>query len=592
MGLRGSERLPDPRWSVATVLAGSSLVPDLLPRVVPDLVPRLGEYGAAVLVGAVAGLSVVGEPVIGLALAWLLFVYLVFAYVHYLYPDEHAAAVRPAGFRVLTALCVLFFGVVVWGTIVPDAVPGDPGALVGATGPPGARVVPVVWNLLVGVLVWSVAFGSYLRWFHPEAIIDEDSELTAMMDGFFYEGGDGRSKREAFAGISGRWRTFSVVESTIVRAFLPVTLAVVVGLVGVLLNLFYPLPEAVFLSGLVAVRVLPEIDLDRGRPGAEGYDLEVRLLDSLSGALRNDKGMFMLLYAALGTVISAVLFANGLTILSVGWEGLIAFGTSTRWPGTTPGWPGPFLAAGHFGALLVALLLAGAYSLLHWLRQFERIDQYARYWESAWLDQPEGEPAGTAVPRPPGLLLPAHLPFLVLFLGTTVAGSIGTTGPVTGLAFLVGETALLVGAVSVSWWGMKRAWRPDRGRPVRHETRDLTITLVLQVGLFFLLSIVEPGTLSIESPWPPIVYAGALLGIPLLLWVPDAQAWSKQFDDYRRFVADVPSVLLFLDVIVLLEVAPATPPRSVQAVVVLLAGLSIAFTAIDLHADRLADGDV
>jgi|GEM_PF-5239610 len=574
-----------PRWAVASTLALAAAVPDALARWVPLLVETALDAGIPVFF--VAGLSLLQQQTVGLLLAWLLFAYLVFEYTHLLYPDKYASVIDHPEFRFLTTVFAVVSGVFFWGSLIPRSVPGDPDRLVtGAIGLP-----PMIAALFAILISGTVAFWVYYRYGHPSEVLSESSDLTAMWDAFFHPRRGGVDVRQEWSTLPPRWERRLYVMASFPRAFMPVVMAVLVGLVGVVVNLFYPIPEIALFAGLVTTRFLP----DRWREGPRGrhrpFLFDVRFIDSISGASRNAKGMVMLLYTAIGSIFSAVLYVLLLAFSVGAIVGYVTEGVLTRLPSTPTEWVALLGVVVLLVLVFASFLLVGPYSLLHWVRQFERIEPYSRHWKAKWFDESVDSDAPTGVVRPPGLLLPAHLPLLVL-------GSLSIAFvvflPETVLAAMVGLLIAILsfgGAVGVMVLGLRWTRAQPEPQPLAHEARDLVLTLSMQVLLVAVLAGIEFDPVAFD---PSLLTVGivviVILGVLMVMF--DVSTWAKALDGPARFLGDVPIVVLAGCFILLVELSTQygvlPSPRVFQGLIIGLTVLDVGFTAFSLYLDRLS----
>lgn len=575
-----------PRWAIASTLALAAALPDALARWVPLLVEVAMDAGVPAFF--LVGLSLIQQQTVGLLLAWLLFAYLVFEYTHLLYPRGHREVVDRPGFRILITAVSVYFGIMVWGTMVPLAVPGNPRDLVTAAVGSADPILAMMLSLVVGVVIGGLAFGVYLWRFHPAEMVAETSDWTSLTDLFLHPGRSGRAAREEWSALPPRWERRMYRLEAIAQAPLPVLLSAIVGLVGVIVNLFYPVPEIALFAGLLVGRVVPGVWDGDGETDRRPFLFDTRFLAALAGASRNAKGMTMLLLAGIGSALSAALFVVVFAFTAGALLTLSAGAGITQAPTTPMEWIGLVVASALLLAVLASFLLLGPYSLLHWVRQFERIEPYARRWEARWRADEESTVPSTDVVRPPGLLLPAHAP-LVLLVGIALIGAVGRPFSQIGSVTLVAIAACLFGGTAAAMvQGLRWTRARERVQPLDNEDRDLYLTLVGQLVLVSAIVGLDFDSMRFDPVYlATFGLAAAALGA--LVWSPDATMWSRQFDGYRRFASDLPFVVLVISVALLLELQLDALPRILlwgfAAVGLAMPGL----TAFGLYLDRLAE---
>lgn len=579
-----------PRWAVASALAAVATVPEILGRWLPFLVDAATATGVPVF--AITALSLLQQPTVGLVLAWLLFAYLVFTYAHRLYPDEYFEVVDYDGFRALTTVWAVFMGIVAWGPLVPRAVPGDLGTRLAATLGVQSTQTAVFGGLAIGLVLGTLSFGLYLWRLHPASMIADSSDWTSMLDGFFYPHRSGASVREEWATLPPRWERRLYRTEAIAQAFVPVVVAVIVGLVGAVLNLFYPVPEVALFLGLIATRLLPDRE-PKGGGRHPAYLFDARFLDSVSGATRNMKGMILLLYATFGAVFSAALFILlfGFTVGAVG--AILSQGFQGPPPATPIQWFGLVGGVVLLGAVFLSFVLTGPYSILHWARQFERIEPFARRWEAERYGDGESVDVSSVVRRPPGLLFPAHAPLLVLLVTALAAALLDPISRPVAAVFLIVAILLFAGASAGMVVGIRRTRRREQAQSLDGEDRDILLTLIVQVGLVTLVVGVDAESVTYD-PTYLVLFTTIAVALAAVVYLPDISAWSRDFDGYRRFVRDLPALVLILALALALEFIQETAlftasPRPVQITLVALFLASVGTTAFGLYLDRLSE---
>lgn len=575
-----------PRWAVASTLALAAALPDALARWVPLLVEVAMDAGVPAFF--LVGLSLIQQQTVGLLLAWLLFAYLVFEYTHLLYPLGHREVVDHQGFRILTTAVSVYFGIMVWGAMVPLAVPGNPRDLVTAALGSADPILAILLLLVVGVVIGGLAFGLYLWRFHPAEMVAETSDWTSLTDLFLHPGRSGRAAREEWSALPPRWERRMYRMEAIAQAPIPAVLCAIVGLVGVIVNLFYPVPEIALFVGLVIGRAAPGVWDGDGDTDRRPFLFDTRFLAALSGATRNAKGMTMLLLAGIGSALSAALFVV-VFAFTVGALLTLSAGTGITQAPTTPiEWLGLVAAVALLLAVFASFLLLGPYSLLHWVRQFERIEPYARRWETRWRADEETTEATIEVVRPPGLLLPAHAP-LVLLVGIALVGAVGRPFSQTGALILVAIAACLFGGTAAAMvQGLRWTRARERVQPLDNEDRDLFLTLVGQLLLVSAIVGLDADSMRLD-PMYLATFGFVAVALGAIVWYPDAMMWSRRFDGYRRFAGDLPVVVLVISVVLFLELQFDAPPRILLWGFAAIGLAMLGLTAFGLYLDRLAE---
>lgn len=523
---------------ITTLLVVLSLVPESLGRL---LTAGADLFSTRLLVIATL-LPAPWSSEMGYLLSWLLMAYLVYAYTPLLFPAEAEPVVRRSGFRALTCLLTLYFGVAIWGQFYPPAILGE-----GPYTSMFENFYRLLFGILVGMVGGGLAYNGYVRVFQPGRTVFLIETTTSDLAPSF----------EDASGLD--------LELGLGLAYvLLTTVPLLAGAVILLLVAFYPLPEVALLLGVVAGPLVSRTDMTLTLPDIVARDTDVRFLDSLSGATRNSKGRGTLLTAVIGALISALVFAF------IGWFFVVLVGrglpnlNSQRFLAFAVTKPvQAFLALGILLGILLAFLGMGAYSLLHWIRQFERIEPYARYWEATWIeDNPSAPTSGVA--RPPGLLLPAHTPLLVL-------GALGPLLPLLDghpIARMAIFLCLLAGSIAVMGWGFWSLRRLSEPQTLRHEDLDITMTLSLQVVVLALMA----SGMGISVPW--LLLAGGILCLLVFTKSDDVYQWAKQHDEYHRAIGSIPVLFVGL-ILVLISESVLEAPLALQLVIVFLALLNL-----------------
>jgi hypothetical protein len=461
--------------------------------------------------------SLVGSPEIGLVFVWLLVAVLTYQYTPLLYPRVSETVVTSRGFRALMAVGVLFFGRKDWTTLLAAVTDSTTATVT-------IDAVVVVFGR--GLVIWGTVFGLYLIWWHGQALIAERREFRAGIA----RGSENElpltilTVRDWYDVLFDwlrwivRWRRLVVF--SVQSAFV----CLLVGFTAVVLNLFYPVPEALLFVGLGVLYVVP----NEGVPSRQTprYEVDLRLLDAIGGATQNSKGYTMLVSSFIGMCLSAILFSllfnhvlhsYQLNLDNHGWRALLDVARFTS---------------------LVHVVISGAYSLLHWVRQVERLEPYARRWEA----NTDGTVNPTLVARPPGLLVPAHIPIsiviVVYFLSPSWSPELFT------LIHVIGIVAMGLGLI----W----TWRKDP-QPLTHESRDLLITLLIESGVMFAFLTGEDYVITGDIN-PNISLGVLLMGIgTCLFYIPDGRKWASQREGLWSLSGKLPVVFAGLILIWLLS---------------------------------------
>ena len=552
MRWRETLRTPVRGWQVAGGLAVGSLVPAIPWRALDDTAGGLVGYEDAFAVVFIILDPVIDSPEIGVTLAWLLVGWLTYEYAHLLYPDEFEDVVNYRGFRLLTTVVTLYFGVVVWGSTTERAIT--------------VQVVPhtfpaVMLAVVVGIVGGATLFGMYLWHWHPEPLYERQGDLTGLWQAFLPDEHDSGVEK-----LPERWRSFYYWQESVTFSAFPVLLCVLIGAVAVILQLFYPLPEAAFVGGLVAVRVWPHADSTAGVPR---YEVDSRLVDAISGATQNLKGFFMILISALGTLLSGFLFVT----LAV------VFVTAMRDVNGVDGWS---LGIPVAVAFLLALVSMGVYSLLHWVRQLERIEPYARFWAGE-NEVPETDDASIPT-RPPGLLVPTYLPLVgILVMGAVLQW---TESSLLGAGVLVVCSIL---SLVVMGWGLVWTRRHhDDPQSLRHESRDLLVTVLIPIVLVMSIAVVSSGITRLNH-MRGLIGVVALVLLTVAYYVPEVYEWDTRQKGFRKLLSDGYFTLIILLMIVFVRLEVEGSTLLVEAVLLGILTMLIVGTLVEIYLERIVE---
>lgn len=503
-------------WRVLMGLTGASLLPAFPWRLISDAGGWLADLFDILAVSIVVIQSLVGSPEIGLVFVWLLVAVLTYQYTPILYPRVSETVVTSRGFRGLMAAGVLFFGRKDWATLLAAVTDSTTATVT-------VDAMVVVFGR--GLVIWGTVFGLYLFSWHGQALIAERRDLRGGI-----ARGSGNDFPLTILSIRDRYdvlfdwlrwivRWRKLVVFSIQSAFF----CLLVGFTAVVLNLFYPVPEALLFVGLGVLYVVPNELPSRQ---TLRYEVDLRLLDAIGGATQNSKGLAMLVSSFIGMCLSGILFSMLFTHVLFSYQLNI----------DNHGWRA-LLDAGRFTSL-VLVVISGAYSLLHWVRQVERLEPYARRWETNTGNTVNS----TLVARPPGLLVPAHVPISIVIVVYFLSPSWSA------------ELFILIHIIAIvaMGWGLIWAWREDP-QPLTHESRDLLITLLIESGVMFAYLIAEEYVLTGDID-PKISLGVFLMGIgTCLFYIPDGRKWASQRDGFWSLLGRLPVVFAGLILIRLLS---------------------------------------
>ncbi|KAB1198597.1 MULTISPECIES: hypothetical protein [Haloferax] len=554
---------------IRKILAGSRVeaftAAALLPSIPAKLLDPLVAVGIDVAgpsaVGFVVYQSLIGNQDLGLALTWGLFGYLVYSHTEMLYPDSVSVS-DSRGFRILTAIFAVVFGLGSWGGLIPVAVPG---VLQRTANEPTV----VILLTLVFLVVGTVVFWYYLMFEYEGDLYDTSKGILNPYGGFFdfAEGNAEEMYNLTDDGLSRYIRGGSVTALSI----FPVFVACIVGIVGIALNLFYPLPEVFLFIGLIAQRLDIFTSFRNSRLKAPVFEVDLRLVDSISTAAKSIKGSIVILVSLLGSVLSGqvFLFSAGAMIL------LLRRATRPVLSGSALDVSSVGLILG-LGSILVAICLMGVYSLIYWLRRLERTGAAVEYWEAKWTEG-GNQKSQSSVACLDWLLIPAHLPFVAIaVLGRTMGNNVS---PVVAALALVGTGVL---SMVPMIWGLHRLRQKDRSQrewSIRTDTRDTLLTVLIQFGA--LVVWLPASTFGFDSFLYLLFFGGVLL--TSLYYMPDGSRWASSRDGYWKFAGELPPVV-FACAVILITIQMNISPL-VAVITGILVLISLLNTAIELRLD-------
>jgi hypothetical protein len=358
------------------------------------------------------------------------------------------------------------------------------------------RLLLLGWGFaFLSVLRGSVSTAGLLATFAPIAVVGPLSfALYARLHGWDLFHPDGRAAGIGDQLVSGDIRTelrdgferpgaLGVLARGIwVMAFgLPFVLAALgIGILLRVLAFTFPVPDLLAIGYIFAVwsdtaeseltgrSVRSVVGTAAGaverRLFPEGRDPESRVVRILGACTDSLKGMFLGIIGAAGLFVAAIPLVFGVrgipNAASIVVQAVLAAGSVQS---VADAWV-LFDAAGRIVGMVVLWTASGAYGMWFWVRVFDRVPRYLRWWH----DQTERPDAPA---RPPGSLLPSVVLFTAGFL---VA--------MQGLPAWL-HVSLLVGwPVLVSVPVLLVRWTRRRGEtPVRNE--DYAVTLAVTLGL-------------------------------------------------------------------------------------------------------------
>lgn len=356
---------------------------------------ELPEVGITLLIIA---LSTSTDGVIGVQLSWVFLGYLVYALVPKLYPQAVQRLSVTVGFRAITAVLAVYFGLAL--TVGLGLIPSQVAFGFVENG-------VILGNFWRGMVVGTLVFSIYLSVLRDEHISDPSSAVFRAYSVFdtFSDEAIASEKRTLRAAqeLPGHVRRIVLSLYDIPSGVIFVGPCLGIGIVIGVLNTYYPVPEALFLFGVV-VSFIPT----GGRVTRIRTNLESRLVDNTVNSIRNSKGTMMVVVSGLGLGVCAyVLIGNlGLTADTVSSLIETVSGQGFDQPSDEVGW-----VVARSAALSGVLLTPFVYSLvglLYWSRQFSRIPTFAEYWESETYDLPPPDLPSSLAARPRGGILFAN----------------------------------------------------------------------------------------------------------------------------------------------------------------------------------------
>lgn len=463
-------------------------------------------------------LSVRG-PVLGLHIAWVLVGYLSYAYTADLYPASFGAIVEARGFRLLTAVFTVFYGITFSRAM--DVVP-DEGVFGYAPAALGGLLASVVLSVILGML----AFSGYIIVVRNERLVSGESAHFELMERLSVDPQRKHLDRvEMLEGPFGRLYV-AVAELTVGSFYL--VQCVIVGVAVAAVNAFYPIPEILFLVGVLgSYTSLPE-HLPRFVPSDVGRDIEFTIADQAADTFKNTKGMVVVVLCGFGLTMSGLVFVAGLGILT---RTVNALATVSLSPASLGGLP-----LGELAQLVLTLTFVttlglllpvyGIFGFVYWVQQLKRLPPYVALWEACWQESNQ-LPSVSIVGRPPGLFLQGDGALLL-----------------TGLLFVTPDETLPSFGVRLGWclaWVVVvasivfaiRAVSERDPQPLRGESRAIFIALWTQLASVFLIGVFL-GEFRITVYVAIVCWIGLLLGG--ILYFPEVDVIAERSDGAGRYL--------------------------------------------------------
>lgn len=470
-------------------LAGGSLATGVPFRGVRTALREAVESDATGFVIAVIAEFLVESPAVSTALTWLFVLGILYTYTDVVYLRQVAALTDRRGFRFLTAALAGGFALLFGSSA------GGSRAMTGGIGLIGAGIVVFslyLWYADVdpfapdGVTVPLVARMASTT---PEELL---AELEASSDAYY------RLSASSFYLAPAAIFTISCL---------------VLGVVVLALVEMYPIPELTVLAvaGLSLVEATTPVDVS-GRLRS-GLRLESRIIDPLAAATANIEGIALTMLCAVQLLFSAFALTAGVSVV---------LGLATH-----EGWPDVFRALRSVGradaiaivaalavvaALVASLLVWGAYGILFWVRELQRLPALVGN-EAAETTPP--------VARIPGAMVPANALTLVAVAGgllavrPRLAAAEGPEGvPLArSAAYLVVTAALF----AVCVWTVRSAWARSDPQSVDRERSVLGVAFV---GTYTTLSGISASLGVISTAEAVAVPVASVVALVVLVWGP------------------------------------------------------------------------
>ena len=396
---------------------------------------------------------------VGWLAGWALFYVVVFRAAPLVFPTAVREWTEREGFRHLTALATVAFGVYVAGAFTASFFPS------GLFYPVPFRPAPVT---LYGVpALAALAFVGYLAADEPARFTRD----TGFVVQFFDAATRFSDVTDSEGGTNGGRNTETwpdrVVFGLVTLLVLAAVLGVVffLGLFAQVLSYLYPLPELLALGYVGLSVAAPEYADDRTS------DLERRLVTGTAVVSWGPKGAAACLLVFAGLFASTVGFLFG-TLVVAGVTRALA----------DPTVPVDFTPFEWVTAATAVVWLAtyGLYGTWYWVRTLDRLPAFLDAWASrrrvdvasewTWPWESDPEVAGPgATARPPDLLV---APTVLALGGVLLVTVFGATNPITVAGLLLLAAGCLAAAA------VARDWTPQ---PAATEQYALPAALLLQL---------------------------------------------------------------------------------------------------------------
>lgn len=459
-----------------------------------------------------------GSELVSSVLPYVLFGYLVYAYTPELYLGHFGDIVQDRGFRALTTVTALYFGLI-FGRVL-NAVP-DVGPFAHIPVTVGGSVVSIV----VGILVSVVAFSGYILLIKRERSRDRSGDLFETIDAFTMSPAD--EELDKIEALPQRRRQVTIaIGNSGVGVFYMIP-ACLLGVALPVMETFSPIPEGVVVLAVLGSYVPLGGRLSETLPDRANSDIEFQVADTITDALQNPKGLLLLIFILPAIATGGFLVVLSIPIMIQAGRFFVALGTEIV---ANHGELGSVsLSEWHVVAaelwfivgLVTSWLAYSLYTLWYWVRQLQRLPAYATFWEAYWQGEFRSLPAAS-VTRPPGL----YLPGAALFLGLTAVVSVASDGG--SFRVWVGWGLVWPVLVGIAVWSVRAGSRRSP-QPLRGEGRA--------VGVAFALLFGSPGVIVVInnqlSPW---VLLGLLSLIFGLTYLPEVTIYSDRRQGAASYV--------------------------------------------------------
>lgn len=408
----GTVRLPSGREVLASVVTL-----DMLVRLVP-VVEVLAPL-ASLLSGTVA------DGTLAAVTTWTVYGVAFYLTAPVVYPEETGFPRENPGFKLLFAGVSVALGV-------------------GLVRGPSVTTKGIIFG--TAMVAGGVGFVAYLRHYHGWRITHpryppvEPVELFTPFESIREEIKRDLARDGVLGAVgAGLWVT--------VFAGVLVVPAAIAAFVAAALAEAFPLFD-LFVLGWIAADRLGYRSILPGAAGRRAEDPEARLFEQLGGSIRNLKGLFLVVFAVSGLLVSGGTVYVGVTVVTLFAEEAVGGATTVGWA--------------LFG-IAICLSASGVYGLVVWYAQIRRIPPFVDVWVGN-ARAVERQP-----PMPPGTVL---APCMLVF--AALGGAITIDLGVVRTAFWMGWPLALVGGL----WGLAIWWSRDP-TPVWAEDRKILRRLLI-----------------------------------------------------------------------------------------------------------------